>query len=162
MYLTAQGLAQLYTTRELAEATYADERVLQVCLDDDDVSEFDPVQVDEARAAIARVNTALERASARIDSHLRVRYELPLPVSAVDANDIQTRAADIVRLQLWRYPSDEHRTRYNDAITWLKDAARGTVSLVNAVPGGGSGTVGATLGRVRTGQGRSSFDWSGY
>lgn len=162
MYLTAQGLAQLYTTQELAEATYTNERVLQRVLDDGDVSEFDPASVDEARAAIERVEMALTRASARVDSHLRVRYQLPLPASAVEANDIQTRVADIVRLQLWRYPSDEHRTRYNDAITWLKDASRGTVSLVNAIPGGGSGTEGATLGRVRHGQGRSQFDWSGY
>lgn len=162
MYLTAQGLAELYGMREVAEATYTDEQILQAVLADDDVSGFDPALVAAAQAAVQRITAALTRASRRVDSHLRVRYQLPLPVDAVTANDLETRVADIARLQLWRYPSDEHRTRYNDAVAWLKDAARGSVALVGAVPGEGSGTVGATLGRVRHGQGKSQFNWGGY
>ncbi|WP_072670533.1 phage protein Gp36 family protein [Vibrio injensis] len=152
----------LYSTQELAEASRCDAQVLQAVLDEGDTSSFDPLLVAEAVEAVERADRILQNASNRVDSHLRVRYQLPLPAEAVTANDLETRVADVARLQLWRYPSDEHRTRYNDAIAWLKDVSRGMVSLVSAVPGGGSGTEGATLGRVRTGQGKSQFDWSGY
>jgi phage gp36-like protein len=162
MYLTVQGFALLYGTHELAEASRCDVSALQALIDGTDTTQFDSSTLSEAQVALSRASRVLQNASNRLDSHLRVRYQLPLPPKAITANDLETRVADVARLQLWRYPSDEHRTRYNDAIAWLKDVARGMVSLVGAVPGGGSGVEGTTLGRVKTGQGKSQFDWGGY
>ncbi len=85
-----------------------------------------------------RIAAALADAAAEIDSHVGVRHALPLP--AVPAA-LRRIAADIA---LYRLASngaaltEELRTRYQDAIAWLRRVADGKAALPGADPQGGS------------------------
>ncbi len=77
-----------------------------------------------------RVETALEKASGLIDSHLRRRYACPLPVTPPEVND--------ACLTLARYslsfggdvePSEQTRLARKEVIEWLGRLNSGSVSL---------------------------------
>lgn len=79
------------------------------------------------------VTRALEGASDEIDSHLAVRYRLPL---AEPPRILRQYAVDIAlyRLALSAdVQSEEHRRRYKDAIDALKLIAEGKAALVMPV-----------------------------
>ena len=75
------------------------------------------------------VTLALVDATAEIDSYLAAKYDLPLTtvptILARICSDIAMyrMSADIGAL------TEEKRTRFDDAIKWLRDVAKGTASL---------------------------------
>ena len=86
----------------------------------------------------AKVTAAIRDASALIDSYIVARTPLPLQAAAVPP--VLTRVAgDIARYYLHgsRADGDHPATmRYRDALSWLKDVAKGTVQLESGGPDG--------------------------
>lgn len=82
--------------------------------------------IDEKRIAVT--DRALQDCSATADGYIAAKNALPLPV----VNDrLKEVVADLARYKLYKNrATDEIRQRYEDAIAWLKDVARGTVVLV--------------------------------
>ena len=77
----------------------------------------------------ARVDRGLDYASAKIDSYLRARYDLPLPSTPPELVEI---CIDIALFRLEPNPAlaTERREKdYEMAISWLKDVARGNVAI---------------------------------
>lgn len=76
------------------------------------------------------VSAAINDAVAEADGYLAGRYSLPLPaVPPV----LVGRLCDMARYRLWRdEASDEVRTRYRDAVAWLRDLSAGRAALVFA------------------------------
>lgn len=74
------------------------------------------------------LNRALIDASAVIDTYLG-RYQLPLPTNPPV---LIPYCLDIARYRLWRNTDapDDVRKRYEDAIRWLEQVAKGIVKLV--------------------------------
>ena len=74
------------------------------------------------------VSAAIAVAVAEADGYLAGRYSLPLPaVPPV----LVGRLCDMARYRLWRdEASDEVRTRYRDAVAWLRDLSAGRAALV--------------------------------
>jgi phage gp36-like protein len=73
---------------------------------------------------------ALTDADAEIDSYLAARYKTPL---ASPGEIVKRVAADIARFRLYDdRATTEVRNRYNDAVAWLKDVAKGIVTLLDA------------------------------
>ena len=110
------------TTRDITDRYGPD--ALTIASDRDGDGQPDP-------DAVAR---SLGDASAEIDSYLQVRYELPLavvpPVLVRLCVDIAiyrlSATADIA--------TEEQRRRYDDAIRWLQEVARGLAGLVLPKP----------------------------
>lgn len=81
-------------------------------------------------AATGRITQALASATATADSYLATRYATPVE----SVGDVLRRAVlDIARFSLWdnRAP-DEVRTRYEDALRWLRDVSAGKATLTTA------------------------------
>lgn len=76
---------------------------------------------------VDRVDNAIADADALIDSYLINRYDIPLdPVPDI----IKQRSGDIARYYLYDDDvPDAVRTRYEDAISWLKLISKGVTSL---------------------------------
>ena len=76
------------------------------------------------------VSAAIADAVAEADGYLAGRDSLPLPaVPPV----LVGRLCDMARYRLWRdEASDEVRTRYRDAVAWLRDLSAGRAALVFA------------------------------
>lgn len=73
------------------------------------------------------IQQALDFADDLIDGYLRERYSLPLP--SVPKNLIGV-ACDIARYRLYQdQPTELVIMRYDAALNWLKDVARGLVGL---------------------------------
>jgi len=74
-----------------------------------------------------KVESALNDASAEMDTYLGSVYTLPLS----DPNPyLKTICCDITRFRLWDDAvSEEVRKRYEDAVAWLKKVVKGDVSL---------------------------------
>ncbi len=68
----------------------------------------------------------LNDAKALIDGYLASKY--PLPLSEVP-EPLTRVACDLARYFLCRKPTEEMTRRYEQSIAWLKDVARGIVSL---------------------------------
>lgn len=75
----------------------------------------------------SKVESALNDASAEMDTYLGSVYTLPLS----DPNPyLKTICCDITRFRLWDDAvSEEVRKRYEDAVAWLKKVVKGDVSL---------------------------------
>ena len=76
------------------------------------------------------VGAAIADTVAEAEGYLAGRYSLPLPaVPPV----LVGRLCDMARYRLWRdEASDEVRTRYRDAVAWLRDLSAGRAVLVFA------------------------------
>ncbi len=104
------------SAQDLADA-YGADRVLMLATKDDGTR-------DEAK--IAR---ALDSASGVIDGYLSVRYSLPLPTTPATLKDA------CVAIAVYRLASDpgaltdDMRQRYEDAIAFLKDVAKGIAGI---------------------------------
>jgi len=83
------------------------------------------------------VERALEDASSEIDSYVGSVYKLPLnPVPGIVVTYCGIIALYRMSLETGSY-TEEKRKRYEDAIRWLRDVAKGVASLdgeVEAVP----------------------------
>lgn len=106
-----------YATKDDIVALYSEDALYVADRDGDGVPD---------ETAITR---ALKLASGEIDSFLGVRFSLPLP----ETPDLLVQFC--VDIAIYRLASsrdvlsDEHRTRYDDAIKHLKEIARGTATL---------------------------------
>lgn len=81
-------------------------------------------------AATGRITQSLAMATATADSYVSTRYATPVE----SVGDVLRRAVlDIARHALWdnRAP-DEVRTRYEDALRWLRDVSAGKATLTTA------------------------------
>ena len=77
-----------------------------------------------------RVLAAIDQAGAEADGYLATRYAVP--VTSVGAN-LTRVTLDIARFRLWDNRSPEEvRTRYDDAVKWLRDVSAGRVLLTDA------------------------------
>ena len=77
------------------------------------------------------VTLALSDASEFIDSHLQERYQLPL---ATVPSLLVVLAVDIAVYRIAVLPTDEMRSRYEDALKLLKSIAKGELQLGLAPP----------------------------
>lgn len=75
----------------------------------------------------AVLNQAMANAESEADSYLGSAYALPLP-SIPDV--LKSMVGDIARYRLWdKEASEEVQRRYERAIAWFRDIAKGVVSL---------------------------------
>lgn len=111
-----------YVTRQFMERRFSSEEVSQLL--DDDPSD----------SPTARFNAAAEDADGTINGYLGSVVTLPLACPVPEL--IVGIAADVTRYRLWdKKASAEVRRRYEDALTLLKDIAKGTIRLpVDAAP----------------------------
>lgn len=83
----------------------------------------------DLEADLPALQTALDRADAEIDAYLAVRYPLPLaevpPILTQIACDIAIYRLGVDGGRIM----DEHRTRYEDAIAFLRRLASGGAAL---------------------------------
>lgn len=76
----------------------------------------------------ATTEKALADCSATADGYIAARNALPLDTVPDKLKEV---VAELARYKLWKdKASEEVRQRYEDAMSWLKDVARGTVVLV--------------------------------
>lgn len=107
-----------YCTQSDLLEQISEDKLIQLT-DDDDLGIIDA-------SAIAR---AIADADAEIDGYAATRYDVPfspVPVS------IRKQSVDITIYNLYARRTgapDDRRTRYNDAIRYLKDLSRGSVSV---------------------------------
>ncbi|UWQ00849.1 DUF1320 domain-containing protein [Aliiroseovarius crassostreae] len=95
------------------------------------------------------VTKALEAASAAIDSYIGVRYTVPIEGGNVLLRDYCIDIA-LYRLALARdVQTDEHRRRFEDAVSALKEIARGNATLNLPVPADQDGENAAALSKPR-------------
>lgn len=106
MYAAVNDMTAKFATRELIELT----------------DKIGAGVIDETR-----VNAALATAGNLIDSYLGAVYDLPLTSTPPILTD---QACEIARYQLYGDAVPEAvKTRYDAAIAWLKDLARGMAKL---------------------------------
>ncbi|MER9652531.1 DUF1320 domain-containing protein [Mesorhizobium sp. M0152] len=108
-----------YATKDDITALYGADELLRVAED-----EASPGELDEAG-----VTAGLANASAEIDGYVGVKYPLPL---AASTPTLQRLCVDIAlyRLALKAGPrTDEHRTRYEDAVALLTKIAAGKATI---------------------------------
>lgn len=74
----------------------------------------------------AIVAQALADADAMINGYVASRYTLPLSTVPAEINRL---ACDVARYFLSQRPTEEVRTRYEDARAWLAQVAKGTFGL---------------------------------
>lgn len=94
----------------------------------------------------AAVERALSSASDEIDSHLAVRYTVPLEDTP---SVVRQWCVDIALYRLalsHTVLTEEHRTRYEDALKALKNVADGKQRLVFPADGGSTGEPEEDLG----------------
>ena len=114
---------------------------------------------DRAGAVGALVMTVLDAALAdadqEIDSYLRPVRALPLP--APIPQRLVRVAADVARYHLYDSAApDDVRTRYDDAVRWLRDVATGRASL------GAVDTPAPDTGRMVVSAPASALDWASH
>lgn len=101
------------------------------------------------------LDRAIADAAAEIDGYLATRYKLPL---AETHPALPRLATDIARYLLYDdAATDKVQERYDKAIAFLRDVARGTVSLVQQ-----TGSVAETAGVAEFETGRNVFKGGGF
>lgn len=119
----------MYATQADMVGRYGEDAVLLIA-DRDRDGVIDP----------AVVERALTDATGEINSYLRAKYRLPL---ASVPEDLRRVACDIAHYRLSddaTLLTEEKRQRYDDALAWLKDLARGVARLdLPAPPSSASG-----------------------
>ena len=116
----------------------------------------------------AQKNAFLTQASATIDTYLRAHHTLPISGEVGPPNTYPGELVEAcVAIAAWRilvfrgFNPDQfdevYRTRYEDAMAWLRDAAKGLVNLdpsADATPTTHEGTA-----KVKTGTSRGWTDF---
>jgi len=81
-------------------------------------------------AATGRIDSAIASACAVADGYIAARYSTP--VSSV-GSAIKSAVLDIARYSLWdNQAPDEVRTRFEDALRWLRDVSSGKAVLTDS------------------------------
>ena len=110
-----------YSTRDDIKSKFPEDRLIELTDDENDGSQVD-----------ARIDEAIVRADAKIDSYLRGRYTVPLVLT--DPNDlimIRDISTELAIYELYKrrgdflLRSDKIKDRYNDAIKDLKNIQAG-------------------------------------
>lgn len=92
-----------------------------------DMSGFPAAEQTAATLALKKIVTAQEMAAGTIDGYISTRYTLPL---ATVPTTLTAYSLDIVRYRLWDNKAPEEvRQRYEDALAWLRDVAKGLAGL---------------------------------
>lgn len=152
----AANLAQL-ASAQLDDAVAAD--VLKDTLLGGDVSGYSQAQRDLATAAVDWFALAGQEAAKRVDSYLANRYTLPLTTSVVYGSPVKSVCEEIAYYRLHVNGADDStRIRYTDALTWLKDVARG----VTKIAGVDTDQVENSGSRRTTTAISSGIDWDNY
>jgi phage gp36-like protein len=144
-YATAEDFIRVFGDREAVE-----------------VSNLDAARTD--LPDIDAIEAALSNASAEIDSYL-VQAGYVLPLATVPAILLQ-KTCDIARYRLeWRNTRTETEQRYKDAMSWLRDVAKGLAAVgplplgTGRPPSAGSSAI---WGGSRTGQVFNGRSLRGY
>ena len=81
-------------------------------------------------AATGRIDSAIASACAVADGYIAARYSTP--VSSV-GSALTSAVLDIARYSLWdNQAPDEVRTRFEDALRWLRDVSSGKAVLTDS------------------------------
>lgn len=102
---------------------------MSYCTYNDLIRSFGEVEVEQliATAETDAIDKAIAFAQAHIDGYLRERYTVPL---ALPPQNIVDMACDIARYRLYEdQPTQNVQDRYDVACFYLKDVARGLVTL---------------------------------
>ena len=131
MYATQQDIIDIYG-----------QDALTVAADRDGDGVADPGVADEA----------LTQATAEMDSYIGKKYDLPLPSTPAV---LVPKCVDIAIYRMSQSPAaltDEIKDRYEKAIAWLRDLARGLVvlGLPDSPPSSGGGVFASGPARVFT------------
>lgn len=111
----------MYATREDIEALYGADELRGVL----DLARDEPLTGEHT----ARIDKALTECASQIDAYLGTRFVLPL---SVVPDVLSSFAIDMAMYRLALRngrPRDELRTRYDDAIKFLRSVAEGKASL---------------------------------
>lgn len=86
----------------------------------------------------ARVTDALERASREADSYLAARLPVPLDITGGIPQPLGAVVCDMARYHLCAgfgmQGGEAVERRYQEALAWLRDVARGTAHIVSPAP----------------------------
>lgn len=110
-YATVQDMIQKFGTSEMIRLSVPDGQ------------DMDSIVADVIERAAAD-------ASALMDSYIRKRYRTPLDVPP---QEVVAKCCDIARFELssgdQKQPSDQVTRRHDQALDWLRDIAKGVVTL---------------------------------
>lgn len=96
----------------------------------EDLSGWDPAQVDDALRALARLADALDRSSRHADSYLVPRYGHRLPAEVIAASDLPGAVATLALRRLYGHTaSDALRKATEWADRYLVDLSAGRASI---------------------------------
>jgi phage gp36-like protein len=133
MYATPSQLIKRFNAQELAQIAVPDEHVsidaplLVLTIDEGDRSAYTADEIAAADAALVRINQALTDASGDVDAHLEASYQLPLSSVPLKLEQV---CCDIARYNLYDDHATDHISkRYDDAIKYLRDVAKGIIRL---------------------------------
>ena len=81
-------------------------------------------------AATGRIDSAIASACAVADGYIAARYSTPV---ASVGSALKSAVLDIARYSLWdNQAPDEVRTRFEDALRWLRDVSSGKAVLTDS------------------------------
>lgn len=139
-YANLAELCRQYGYREISqlladESDQLTEDMLLEAVAGDDLSLYTNSEQVAIEAAVERAEDALERQSAYMDSLIGVRYQLPLPVEAVQISPLRECCLALSRAYLADDADNESETI--DAsrqrwVKWLNDLARDNAIIQNA------------------------------
>lgn len=103
------------------------------------------------------LNEVKQSAEKLIDSYLMPAYNLPLADDVIANSPLPESTVAIIHYMLYRNVApDEVRSRYKDAISWLKDVRAKRATL------GSNDVTAPTVGKVVITQGASGTSWDSY
>ena len=145
-YATETQLLDQFGEEEIAQV--ADEgslvtgALLRLTVDAGDRSAYSADEIAAADTALAQIQTAMTNADGLIDSYLSAKYALPLDTTPAQLTAV---SLDIARYRLYDDRATEQvQRRFDEAIAWLKDIAKGVASLPIAAAGESTGPVEST------------------
>lgn len=140
MYTSPSDLVKQFGATEIAKLSTPKRYqviaplLLELTVNSLDRSDYTAEEIEAADAALTVIEDAISYSEQEMDSYLAVRYPLPLSSEVILINPLKGRCNDISRYRLARsHPSDEIERRYQDAIAWLRELAKGNAEIVQQV-----------------------------
>lgn len=135
-YASFDDLAQVAPNgwQELAELGRAGPGVTAALLEaaaaGEDLSAWDPAQVEDALRALGRLADALDRTSRQADSYLVPRYGQRLPAEVIAASDLPGAVATLALRRLYGHTASEGLRKATEwADRYLVDLSTGRASI---------------------------------
>lgn len=163
MYITAAELLRRLGTPELCSIMNAwlnqplNAEVFERVVRQQDTSGDDPNDIDIATEALERVEYDIQAAANIVNGYLVERYSLPLAESVISNSVLPEVMFYLVHYSLMLAPSEKVESDRKWAQRILSDIAAGKVALGQSDP-----TAAASSTLIRTGHGRSQFDWEAF